>query len=594
MRNIYNTVILFALFFATVACSNEDEPDLGSASSDYISFSISGLSSSINEDQVNWEDRVDELRMILFYSQSGEVAYNEKLYFPNGFAAPTKGVRLRSGTYDFYFIANETVYPDDFVDALVKVDHRSDLMSAAFTNIKYDASFLPGESSPKGRFLMSAIYEGVEVTAGGTENAPLLFDMPATGKVELIRSLAKVEVVFRKKVSGSTLPESSITSVFLDQVASTFSVPPYDNYFEGEVERTPFASLDGLNFESDSIGSVVFYVPEFLLAEGEGGYTRLSINNQAFPIETDAEKRGITLQRRSTPELSDNSVIRNYHYKINAYVNVGGEVEIRVYVKPWEKDSYSYIFEGDKEIIIPPVLSTDSSIIIPTDCGKIELLSYNEKLTQGLQGAYNDVVNYWDPSVGGPVIYRGESPYYCEKKYGKGWRLIDSCELMSFLSILDAAYNVWMCNTWLTNAYNNNNPDNPLPFYSVPFRKAAQGLLEKLTGVDLSACKYMEDNNWQDELVNIKLDIIDNYFTPGDIMVKEDDFPNGWPYPSTPGTNAGESWYYNEAVIQARAFWYDAGYVSLADRGNWYQVLYGNFVRYDFSSTVSRCVREVR
>ncbi len=110
---------------------------------------------------------------------------------------------------------------------------------------------------------------------------------------------------------------------------------------------------------------------------------------------------------------------------------------MKVNIQPWHKDEYKYIFQDDKEIVIPPVTPTDSSLIIPTECGKIEMLNYNEVLPKGLQGAYNDEVNYYDPQVGGPIIYKGNPPYYCEKKYGKGWRLINSCELMSFLALFD-------------------------------------------------------------------------------------------------------------------------------------------------------------
>ncbi|MCD8260431.1 MAG: hypothetical protein LUD15_02120 [Bacteroides sp.] len=183
------------------------------------------------------------------------------------------------------------------------------------------------------------------------------------------------------------------------------------------------------------------------------------------------------------------------------------------------------------QITIPPVTPTDSSIIITTECGTVEILSYNENLTQGLQGAYNDVVNYYDPEIQGPTIYRGgEPPFYCEKKYGQGWRLINSCELLSFLAVCDAAYNVWASNTWLA-------ADHPeIPYYPLRFRQVAQSLLENLTGYDLSGSILYNENNWADVLADEKLDLIDRYFTPGDIMLRIMDFPDGWPFSSPPGT----------------------------------------------------------
>lgn len=578
------TAICFAIFFV-FGCNNDEQND-GSQGDANIYLSVRTASSSINEDRVLWEDRVDELRMIVFDTGDGHTVFNEKLYFPNGFAEKSKSVRLRPGTYDFYFIANETVYEGEFVSAITSISNKSEFNTdPRFTTIVYNPDFKPDGMTQGGRFLMSAMYENITIVSGRSEENPLLLPLP-TEKVELIRSLAKVEVVFRKKVSGSSLPENAVTSIQLYNVASNLSVPPYDNYYTGETESSKPAPLSELNYTNDSIGAVIFYIPEFLNQEGSLDYTELVINNKTFPVLSDGTKIGIAAQRRTVPALSDSSVIRNYHYIVNAYVTVGGEIEIRVYIKPWSKDKYIYIFEGDKQIVLPPVIPTDSSIIIPTDCGKIEMLSYNEELRGGLQGAYNDVVNYYDPQVGGPVIYEGDPPYYCEKKYGTGWRLINSCELLSFLSLGDQTYNVWMSNTWEAQAKG-------IPFYPLPLRQAAQSLLEKLTGKDLSATVLYEENNWSDQISDKKLDMIDRYFTPGDIKVREMDFPGGWPYPGSPGTPSSESWYYNEASIQVKAFWYNSGYVDLSDRSNWYKVLYGNFVRYDYSSTVSRCVRSV-
>ncbi len=229
---------------------------------------------------------------------------------------------------------------------------------------------------------------------------------------------------------------------------------------------------------------------------------------------------------------------------------------------------------------------TDSSIIFPIDCGKIELLSQNEYLPSGLQGAYNDVVNYWDEQIQEPTIYKGSPPYYCEEKYEPGWRLINSCELLTLLYYFDQAYNIWTSNTWEASGYN-------MPYYPIAFREEAQYLLEKLTGQDLSATVLHDTNDWSDQISDWKLDFVDDFFTPGDIMVREEDYPNGWPFPSPPGTTESESWYYNEVVIQVNVYWYGSEYISYSNKANWDRILYQRFERYDFSSTVSRCVREV-
>ena len=153
-------------------------------------------------------------------------------------------------------------------------------------------------------------------------------------------------------------------------------------------------------------------------------------------------------------------------------------------------------------------------------------------------------------------------------------------------------YTIWMSNTWDAHTYNMDHPQAPVPYYSLHFRRAAQSLLEKLTGVDLSATVLKNENNWEDNISDKKLGVVDTYYTPGDIKERVDDYPEGWPFPAPPGTSAGDSWIYNEAAIQVKAFWYSSGYVDLSKRANWYKVLYGNFQRYDFHAT-TRCVRTV-
>mgnify|MGYP003623619677 FL=1 len=153
---------------------------------------------------------------------------------------------------------------------------------------------------------------------------------------------------------------------------------------------------------------------------------------------------------------------------------------------------------------------------------------------------------------------------------------------MSFLAIFDQAYRIWQSNTW-------QGVNSGLPFYPLPFRQQAQDLLQNLTGVDLSGIVLTD--NGKDNLGDAKLGVVDQYFTPGDIMLKESDYPNGWPY-TAPPNNSGQKWYPSEVVIQVKSYWYP-GYLDLSIPGNKEKVLYEEFQRYDYSSTVSRCVRTV-
>ncbi|MCD8194265.1 MAG: hypothetical protein LUD74_06950, partial [Tannerellaceae bacterium] len=193
-------------------CSNDgyDKEDTGIT---MLSLSVRAASDSINEDDELWEDRVDELRMIVFDATTTQVVFNHKLSFPDGFNGRSRPVLLPLGTFNFYFIANETVYTGDFVNALLGIQNESEFdTDSRFTTLAYNPAFVPEGTTSQGRFVMSAIYRNITVVSGGTATSPALLPIP-NGRVELIRDLAKVEVIFRKSVAGSTAPENTLTSV---------------------------------------------------------------------------------------------------------------------------------------------------------------------------------------------------------------------------------------------------------------------------------------------------------------------------------------------------------------------------------------------
>jgi hypothetical protein len=566
-----------ALFLVT-GCASEDMT--GNKSTAVVHLSLRASSDAINTDKTSWEDRVDEVRMIVF-NPSGNAVYNDRLNFPNGFNYHSEGIPFTPGTYDFYFIANESAYAAAFSTALSAVKTKSDFQTdARFQQLQYNPDFTPDGTTSTGRFLMSAYYTGIQVFQGGTKEIPNPLILP-TGKVELIRALAKVEVVFQKKVPGSVIPSNSVSSVQLTNVAKNYSVPPLDAFYTGATTVSNALVPADFDYTKDSIGAVTFYIPEFLVATGGKNFTQININDKTFAMETG--QAGLALQRRTIAGLSNNSVIRNYNYVVNASISAAGGIQLKVCVKPWSKDAYQYIFQDpDRAIVTPPVVPTDSSVIVPTTCGKIEIRSNNEMLQQGLQGAYGDVVNWYDPTIGGPSITKGNPPYYCEKKYGAGWRLINACELMSFLGLFDQTYRIWQSNTW-------QGVNSGLPFYPLTFRQAAQDLLEKLTGTDMS--KYTLTDDGKDSFGGEKLGMLDDDFTPGDILITENDYPGGWPF-TAPPNDGNNKWYPMEVVINVKGYWY-TGYLNMSDPANYNKILYQQFEQFSYSSTVSRCVRDV-
>jgi len=348
--NIRSLLAFCFVILLSTACSKEDNDSLEEdLERSFFYLSVRTSTYGINEDDVLWEDRVDELRMILFNPANGSVVFNQKLYFPNGFDNRSQGVSISPGTYNIYFIANESAFTGELTSALESMTNQSEFTTDnRFLNIAYNPDFRPDGNSSNGRFLMSAVYNDISVQNGGTQANPALLNVP-TGKIDLVRSLAKVEVIFRKKVAGSTVLDNTITSVQLLNVASQISVPPLDDYYAGQRTNSAQAVLTGLDYSRDSIGAVSFYIPEFLIQEGNTNNTLIHINNESFPILTDAQMTGIVQQRRTVPALSTNSVVRNYHYKVNVYVEGQTGFEIRIFIQPWNK--VGYIYEIKEEVV---------------------------------------------------------------------------------------------------------------------------------------------------------------------------------------------------------------------------------------------------
>lgn len=399
---IYLSLFLIVFIFILPRCTNEDTPAGSPDNETFISMALKA-SDGINQDTELGEDRVTELRMLVF-DQNGNTAYNAMLNFPNGFSGSSSAIKFLPGTYDFYFIANESAYTG-FTSALNSLTNLSQFQSnPAFSQLEYDPGFTPDNSSLAGRFLMSAVYKGIEVFQGGSQTDPHPLVLPTSG-VELVRSLAKVEVIFRKKSPGATIPAGSgIESVRLQKVAKYYSLPPQDNFYTGETTVSSNITNGNFDYTKDSIGAIVFYIPEFLNQAGGTSFTELNINGKIFPIQSDGAKIGLAYQRRNIASLSNNSVIRNYHYVIDVLLNSQGGIQLQTNIAIWNKDSYMFILQDQGNVaVFPPVYKSDSTIIIPTNCGRIEMRSNNEILSQGLMGGYGDEVNWWDPVIQGPL-----------------------------------------------------------------------------------------------------------------------------------------------------------------------------------------------
>ena len=200
----HKIVIWIALLLGVTAC-NSDEPVSHSGNGEQSVFYINlkaangGLAGgSLN---TNAEDRVTEVRLLIFDSANGNVLYNTKHPVADFIGGTNKAIAVTAGERDFFFVANETAVAG-ISDVLNRVTHREQLyVEDALRKIPYNSAFAPDMTTSEGRFLMTTEYRNKTIAQGGTETNPLPFNSgDPNGTVYLLRTLAKVEVTMKEAV----------------------------------------------------------------------------------------------------------------------------------------------------------------------------------------------------------------------------------------------------------------------------------------------------------------------------------------------------------------------------------------------------------
>ena len=300
----------------------------------------------INKDNVRFEDKGTEIRMLMFDMNSGVCVYNSLLAFPgNDLQQNSNPVECELGTYDILFIANETSYPG-FTAQISAVGNITQLSGSYFKQISYEPTFQP--TATKG-FLMSAYYRNVVVVGGHTLTNPQIIS------VELLRSMAKVEVIF-KNSDMAVLTTKRLTEIYLENVPDKYTLPANSdvyNYtsFPLIISRKETGSLSNPIFgepqyQLENIGRVIFYTPEFLRSSTDGasqntslvlkgrsiaGEFKIVIDHQAF--ESNSGPRGTF----NSINYSNLSIVRGTHYQITVNLTpLAGPIQVQTKVLPWE------------------------------------------------------------------------------------------------------------------------------------------------------------------------------------------------------------------------------------------------------------------
>ncbi len=312
-----------------------------------VSFSLPVRSSSFSG-----EEMVSEIRLLAF-DKTGVCIKNTLIAFSGSTTLPSNSanrisdpVLMPPGTFDFVFIANESsaILPNTFRSALYGVSKLSDLQASDFTQISFN-SFTG--STVESNMPMSAYYKGVYLPdTYYTSDKPFKFPY----SLELVRALSKIEVNLNNKVAAAPSVKR-VTKLKISNVGSCFSLPALSDFYTAIYAPTtvknieidiPFTEAD---YKNEKIGQLVIYIPEFLKDKNIANPEKIVLRFEGsgfipyeYVLREDASYADFNQPRPlDFKTLSNYSVVRNTHYKLNLYLTINRVLEGVLDVMPWEK-----------------------------------------------------------------------------------------------------------------------------------------------------------------------------------------------------------------------------------------------------------------
>lgn len=384
-RLLYFMVFL-AVLLPFTACEKSvyDQPDdnTGSEPKVYLSVSIqaaevrSGLRSSINDDDMDFEDGVYSLAMLIFDSATGTKIGE---YFNSNIGSGNPATRafeaeLTPGQRDFYFIANVPNLETD----LAAISDR-DAMDLYLNSVSRDLNdaLYRGASQTEG-FPMARVYLNQEITEGGTiyqpkpfkpkqydtEEGKVVVNVAGSGAdvrayVELIRVVAKLEV----NLDGST--DLGVDKVYFRNANRHFRLVEFETaptaYFNDNASDTELRRLGTTN-------TYLYYMPEAIIASAawnDNGsvdnkpinyFTIVTLDGTEYDIPIISNEASITSDYLAKAKgifdgfTPDYNIHRNRHYQY--VVRNLQQIEIIYEIDPWSVvNNSSYLGYGYNVIV---------------------------------------------------------------------------------------------------------------------------------------------------------------------------------------------------------------------------------------------------
>jgi hypothetical protein len=362
-------IVFLAVLLPFTACEklSDDQPgdNTGSEQKVYLSVSIqaaqakSGLRSSINEDNTDFEDGVYSLAMLIFDSVTGAKigGYFNANVGSGSPATRVFKVELTPGQRDFYFVANMPNLETDL--AGISDRNEMDIYLNSVSRLLNDALYR-GASGTEG-FPMARVYLNQEVTVGGTiyqpkplkpklygtEEGKVVVNVAGSGAdereyVELIRVVAKLEVI----LDGAA--NLGVDKVYFRNANRHFRLVEFETaptaYFNDNASDTELRRLGATN-------TYIYYMPEAVIPSSvmwsnSGAnhqpinyFTIITLNGTEYDIPIISSEASITSDYLAkakgtfTGFTPDYNIHRNRHYKY--VVKNLQQIEIIYEVDPW-------------------------------------------------------------------------------------------------------------------------------------------------------------------------------------------------------------------------------------------------------------------
>ncbi|MBR8729991.1 hypothetical protein IX332_001320 [Porphyromonas levii] len=371
---------LFALLGLLPSCVLQDARDV-STDKVYFTFNIGSALShqgglrahdsdapQINQDDLDFEDRVERLAVFVFDSSTSALAGS---VFTS--ATSFKLKIDKPGTYDFYFIANYIDQPVGSPDRVEEFDTRTKVEAYLVKEQLKGDTFFSGIKGSGAAMPMARVYKSQDVGEGGTYMAPKPFH-PTVGDVNehqlkpissygndyqpnktqktvnLVRACAKLSFT----LSGNGVQD--IESVKYHNVAAdyTFMETPErdkkggepDVYTAGTEQKLELPAYDPAKPNGPIMVSA--YVPERLFVNTNPSWTDHTTNGINFITITMKSGKEYEIPVITNDNISDSymdfaigtganySVIRNHHYMYNIKVPEDNkQLDVQFKVMPW-------------------------------------------------------------------------------------------------------------------------------------------------------------------------------------------------------------------------------------------------------------------